>query len=120
MDLNTVLELLKYGVMIALGGLSLYFKYSKKAQTKAKEVQEKIAEITANAVILIKQAEADYKDVTKAGGQKFNQVVDQLYSLVPDGFNKIITKNMIEEIVQSTFDQIEEYTKLKLDNAIGE
>lgn len=120
MNLNTVLELSKYVAMILLGGLSLYFKYSTKAQTKAKEVQEKIAEITANAVILIKQAEEDYKDVTKAGGQKFNQVVDQLYSFVPDGFNKIITKDMIEDIVQSTFEQIEEYAKLKLDNAVGE
>lgn len=120
MDLNTVLEYGKIIVMLVLGGLSLYFKYSTKAQTKAKKVQEKIAEITANAVILIKQAEADYKDVTKAGGQKFNQVVDQLYSLVPDGFNRIITRDMIEEIVQSAFDQIEEYAKLKLDNAVGE
>lgn len=118
MDYNTVLEVLKYIAIILCGGLSLYFKYSPKAQTKAKEVQEVIANITAQAVIFIKEAEEEYKDISKAGGRKFNDVVERLYGLVPEGLHMIITKEMIADIVQSTFDQIEEYVKLQLDNAI--
>ena len=45
-------------------------------------------------------------------------VVDKLYSLVPEGLNKIVTRAMIEEIVQSTFNEIEEYARTTLDKAV--
>lgn len=118
MDMQTLLEVLKGLITLGLGGLALYFKFSTKAQTKAKQIQETIAEITAKAVIFIKEAEENYKDVTNAGGKKFEEVVNKLYALVPDGFNKIITREMIAEIVQSTFDEIEEYMTVKLDETI--
>lgn len=117
MNLEMILKVLQFVAYIVLGGLAIWFKTSEKAQKKAKEIQETLAELGANAVILIKQAEEDYQDVTNAGGDKFNQVVDQLYSLVPNGLNKIIDREMIEDIVQSTFDEIEEYVKLQLDKA---
>lgn len=118
MELETVLEVLQNLGILVLGGLSLYFRFSTKAKTKAKEVQEAIAEVTAKAVVFIKEAEENYKDTTNAGGEKFNQVVTKLYCLVPLQLRGIITYEMIENIVQSTFDEIEEYVKLQLDNVI--
>lgn len=117
MNLEMILNVVQFMAYIVLGALVIWFKTSEKAQKKAKEIQEVLAELGAQAIILIKQAEEDYKDVTNAGGDKFNQVVEQLYSLVPDGLNRIIDREMIEDLVQSTFDQIEEYVKLQLDKA---
>jgi len=112
------IQILQNVLTVIVGGLALYFKFSTKAKTKAREVQETMAMIMAEAVVYIRKAEEDYKDQTKKGGEKFEEVVDKLYSLVPDGLNKIITKDMIEDIVQSTFDEIEEYVKLQLDKVI--
>lgn len=117
MNLEMILNVVQFVAYIVLGGLAIWFKTSEKAQKKAKEIQEVLAELGAQAIILIKQAEEDYKDITNAGGDKFNQVVEQLYSLVPDGLNRIIDREMIGDIVQSTFDEIEEYVKLQLDKA---
>lgn len=118
MDLKMVLEGAKIVITLVCGGLALYFKFSKKAQTKAKKIQETFANITAQAVIFIKEAEEDYKDFTNAGGKKFDQVVTKLYGLVPDPLKSIVTREMIEEIVQSTFDQIEEYAAIQIDKLI--
>ena len=118
MNTQEILSTLQSIIMLLCGGLALYFKFSTKAKTKAKEVQEIIAQITAQAVVYIKQAEEDYKDATKAGGKKFEQVVNKLYDLVPDALYSIITRDMISEIVQSTFDEIQEYVRLQLDSAV--
>ena len=56
MDYNLVLEILEIVGLLIVGGLGLYFKHSAKAQKKAKEVQEVIDNITANAVIFIREA----------------------------------------------------------------
>ena len=105
---------------IGLGALAFYFNSSKKAQAKLKEIQIVISEVTAKAAIFIVEAEKAYQDVSNAGGQKFDYVVDKLYSLVPDFAKFIITKEMIGEIVQNTFDQIEEYVSTQLDNKLGD
>lgn len=118
MDLQMILDALQGIITIVCGGLAIYFKFSTKAQTKAKQIAETIGEITAKAVIFIKEAEENYKDATNAGGKKFEEVVTKLYDLIPDGLDKIITREMIEEIVQSTFDEIEEYVATKLDEGI--
>lgn len=118
MNMTEIVNVLQTLVTLGIGALALYFKFSTKAQTKAKQVQEAIADITAKAVIFIKEAEANYKDTTNAGGQKFEEVVTKLHDLIPDGLDKIITREMIEDIVQSTFDEIQEYMKTKLDEGI--
>ena len=97
MDFQTIYNVLVTVVAITIGGLSLYLKTSAKAQTKAEE---------------------DYKDTTKKGGEKFEEVVDKLYSLVPDALKPIITEDRIKDIVQSTFDEVENYVKLQLDNTV--
>lgn len=113
-----ILEVLKTIFILILGGFSLYLKYSPKAKTKAKEISDVIANITAHAVIFIEQAEDQYKDVTNAGGIKFELVVDKLYNLVPRSLRLIVTRKMIEDIVQKTFDEIEKYAKIQLDEAM--
>lgn len=118
MNTQEILSLIQSLIMLGCGGLALYFKFSTKAQTKTKEIQELIAQITAQAIVYIAEAERDYKDTTHAGGKKFEQVVSKLYDLVPDALHGIITKEMISEIVQSTFDEIQEYMRLQLDNSI--
>ena len=118
MDANTLLEGAKIALTVVFGGLALYFKYSAKAQAKAKVAQETISKVTADAVIFIKEAEEQYKDTTKAGGEKFKEVVNRLYGVVPQPLQGIITKKMVEEIVQSTFNEIEQYVQLQLDKAI--
>lgn len=105
-------------VAVIVGGLSLYFKTSAKAQAKAKEIQDTTALILAKAVVYIREAEENFKDETNAGGKKFNEVVNKLYSLVPVSLRPIITRQMIKKIVQSTFDEVEKYVKLQLDEAI--
>lgn len=118
MDFQTIYNVLVTVAAITIGGLSLYLKTSVKAQTKAKEIQETMALIMGEAVVYIRKAEEDYKDTTKKGGEKFNEVVDKLYSLVPDALKPIITEDRIKDIVQSTFDEVENYVKLQLDNTI--
>lgn len=118
MNTQEILSFIQSLIMLGCGGLALYFKFSTKAQTKAKEVQALIAQITAQAVVYIAEAEKDYKDTTQSGGKKFEQVVSKLYDLVPDALHGIITKEMIVQIVQSTFDEIQEYVRLQLDKTV--
>lgn len=108
-----ILEVLKTIGLVLLGFLSIYIK-------KNEKVQSKIAEITSKASDLIKVAEAIYSDGTKQGGKKFKWVCDELYELVPAPLNKIIDRAMIEEIVQSTFNEIEAYAKIQLNKATKE
>lgn len=112
-----VFEVLEMVLTLLIGLVAVYFRVSVKAQTKAKQIQETIAEITAKTVIFIREAEEKYYDATNMGGTKFNEVVDRLFALVPQQLQMIITREMIAEIVQSTFDEIEEYMRLQLDNA---
>jgi len=118
MDIQTIYNIFVTVVAIAIGGLSLYLKTSAKAQAKAKEVQETMALIMGEVVVYIRKAEEDYKDSTKKGGEKFEEVVDKLYSLVPDALKPIITEDRIKDIVQSTFDEVENYVKLQLDDTV--
>lgn len=116
MDLQNILSALSTIGMLILGAFSIYLKTSAKAQTKAKEISDKISEIIAQAVVLIAKAEEEYKDWT--GGEKFNAVVTELYELVPEVLRGIITRDMIEDIVQSTFDEIKKYATAKMDEAV--
>lgn len=90
--------------------LSLYFKYS----TQVKEVKKIFAQVIVKAVIFIKDTVAKHEDIPKARDKKFNKVVSELYKPVPDALNEMITKDMIIETVQFTFNQIEEYIQIPL------
>lgn len=104
------LEVVKTLGLVLLGGLSLYLQYNKK-------LQEKIKEVVKNVALVIKKAEEVYKDSTKAGGAKFEYAVNQLHSMIPVPFNRVISKELIADIVQSTFEEMESYAKEQLDKA---
>lgn len=115
MDLSQILQVLETIGILVIGGFGYYFKQSAKVKKKAAEVEQCIASIMADVVLYIKQAEEDYKDVSHAGGQKFEQVVNKLYELVPDALHSFITKEMIEDMVQNTFEEMEKYVAIQLD-----
>lgn len=98
-----VMDIVALVAMLLLGGLSLYLK------TKSK--------LTAQVTGLIDAAEEAYRDTMKAGGAKFNWVVDKLIQLVPVPLQMIFTRELIGRIVQSTFNTVEHYARLQLDKA---
>lgn len=53
----------------------------------------------------------DAEDGESIGVDKMNQVVDNLYNLVPIAYRGILNKNVLEKMVQMAFDKIEEYAK---------
>lgn len=101
MTFETVLEILKIVGLVILGGFTLYFK------SKAVLVEKVAGYIT--------QAEIKYKEATKAGGQKFEWVIDHLYVYVPAWLRPLITREVISQIVQYVFDGVQAYAKLQLD-----
>lgn len=105
MDMNTILMILQIVLYVILGGLAIWFKQNAKLKTKVAE--------------FINTAEEIYSDTTKAGGQKFEWVVNALYDLLPTAMQVIIPRSMIETIVQNVFDQMKEFAKKTLDNEAG-
>lgn len=104
MDIESLLRILMPILTIVFGALSAYLRTNEMLRN--------------SSIKYITEAEEMYKDVTKAGGQKFTWVVDTLYNLVPIPLRVLVTRKCIEKIVQSTFDGIEEYAKTQLDKAI--
>ena len=109
MEINGI-EILSYIPAVALGALSLYFK-------RSAAVEKWIAEIKGSADKYIAKAEKEFKG-TQRGGEKFDWVVETLHMLLPVFARKVITKEMIGDIVQGAFDAMSEYAAAKLDKAI--
>lgn len=105
MDMNTILTILQIVLYVILGGLAIWFNQNAKLKSKVAE--------------LINKAEELYADTTKAGGQKFEWVVNALYALLPAAMQVIIPRSMVETIVQNVFDQMKEFAKKTLDKEAG-
>lgn len=105
MSLETLLNILSLIFMAVFGGLALWFKGN--------------GTLSSLAAGFIAEAEALYRDVTKAGGEKFTWVVERLYGVFPSAIRPFIPKSLVESVVQSTFDAIEKYAKLQLDKLAG-
>lgn len=113
MDLNNILKIV-YDLLV-FGSAVLFYYASKKN------------ELVVAAENAIARAEEEYKDATNAGGQKFEFAVDLIYTALPSPIRVMFPREMIANIVQATFDRIEEYAKLqikkasdKIDEAIDE
>lgn len=91
-------------LMVLFGSLSLYFKTKNNLLHKASE--------------LITNAEELYRDTTKAGGKKFEWVVEQLHALIPAPLRMVFSKELLGSIVQGAFDLIQRYAKMQLDKVI--
>lgn len=117
MDINWT-EIVAYILTVALGALSIYFKRSAAAQSKAAEVENWLAEIKGSADKYIAKAEKEFEG-TQRGGEKFEWVVKTLYMLLPVSVRVFITEEMIGDIVQGAFDAMAEYATAQLDKAIS-
>ena len=67
----------------------------------------------------INKAEEDYKDVSKAGTEKFNFVVSSLYNILPAPMKLFFTEQAISIIVQHVFDSMQDYATKQLDNIVN-
>ena len=77
-------------------------------------------EITEEAAHQIAVAEEVYASAEKAGQKKMQLCIDTLYELVPYQVRLFLTREMIGEIVQKVFDQVEKYKDVWIDKAASE
>lgn len=108
------IEVVKYVLFALVGGLVVYCKGSPKLQDKAKEAESWLDKLRGYAAEYIARAEAEYQG-TKRGGEKFNWVVDRLYSILPAAVKPFIGKETIADIVQGVFDSITAYATIQMD-----
>lgn len=98
-----------YTILVTIGtvGFGFLSAYLKTKTTLKEKVNEGIA-----------TAEEIYKDSTKAGGEKFEWVIDFLYQYIPSVLKPIFTRDMISNIIQSAFDEIQKYATQQLDKLV--
>lgn len=91
MDFNEILNI----VLVVLGVVITFVTYYFKVKNKLQDA--------VNGSI----NNAEQEGVS--GEDKMNQVVNDLYSLVPIAYKGIFNKEFIQKLVQKAFDKIEEY-----------
>lgn len=97
------IDIVSAAIYIILGGFIAYYHSNAKLQRYAAE--------------LIAEAEATF-NTAKSGGARFAWVVGKLYDLVPLALKSVITKQMIERIVQGTFNSMAQYAKTQVDRLV--
>ncbi len=105
MDTKLIIEVIKIVVYVVLGGLSIWYSAN--------------AKLKGQVGSIIEEAEEMYKDATKAGGQKYEYVIAQLYNILPVPMRIFFTKEMMGQIVDNAFEAIESYAKKQLDKIGG-
>ena len=91
MDFNEILNIILVLIGVVITFVTYYFKVKNKLQD------------AVNGSI----NNAEQEGVS--GEDKMNQVVNDLYSLVPIAYKGIFNKEFIQKLVQKAFDKIEEY-----------
>ena len=97
-------EIIMTVLALIFGGLSLYVGSKKK--------------ISDTVAGFINDAEAEFKDSTQSGGEKFEWVITKIYSIIPTALKPFITRELISTVVQKTFDIMESYAKKQLDKVV--
>lgn len=105
MNWELIFKIIITAGLILLGGLSFYWKQNAKLRQQAGQ--------------LIGEAEKAFQDTAKAGGQKFEWVVDALYGLLPAPVRALFPRSIVSAIVQNAFDAIEQYAKTQLDRLLS-
>lgn len=95
----TVYNVIITVLLVVLGFLSTYLK-----------TRDNLKKQTGD---LINTAESMYN--SGDGDMKFTFVVETLYSFVPSPLNLILNKHIIEELVQTTFDEMQNFAIKQLD-----
>jgi len=104
MTWELILQILTAVGTVGFGFLVTYFK------TKGK--------LGALVTDMIAYAEEMYKDTTGEGGKKKELVIETLYEYVPVALKPFITKAFVENLVQQTFESIQEYAVKQLDKVV--
>lgn len=81
------------------------------AYLKAKGI---VSEEAAHQIAIAEEA---FSTVEHAGQQKMQLCIDALYGMIPSQVRIFFTREMIGEIVQKVFDQVEKYKTVWLDSA---
>ena len=76
--------------------------------------------VTEEAAHQIAVAEEVYASAEKAGEKKMQLCIDTLYELVPYQVRLFLTREMVGQIVQRVFDQVEKYKDVWIDKAASE
>lgn len=76
--------------------------------------------VTEEAAHQIAVAEEAYATMEKAGEKKMQYCIDALYDLIPAPVKLFLTRQMIGEIVQRVFDNVEKYKDAWIDKAASE
>lgn len=105
MNWELIFKILITAGLILLGGLSLYWKQNAKLRQQAEQ--------------LIGAAEKAFQDTARAGGQKFEWVVNALYGFLPAPVRVFFPRSIVSAIVQNAFDAIEQYAKTQLDRLLS-
>lgn len=90
-------------IIIMMGGIIAYYKSN--------------AKLNGVIAALITEAEQTF-DSAKSGGKRFEWVVNKLYELIPAPLKAVITRQVIEQIVQGTFDSMAAFAKTQLDRVV--
>ena len=98
------IEVMQWAGLLLLGAALSYYHTNAKLQ-----------QLVAG---LITQAELTYNG-TKTGGVKFAWVCGKIYNMIPAPLKAIVTRQMIETLVQGTFDAMAACAKTQMDKLIN-
>lgn len=110
MDKTLLINIIWFAVLFVLGAVARFIT----AYLKAK------GEVTEEAAHQIAVAEEAFSTVEKAGKQKMELCIDVLYGMIPGQVKIFFTREMIGEIVQRVFDNVEKYKDAWIDKAASE
>lgn len=105
---KTLLINLIWAAVCAIIGIVARFIY---AYLKAKGV------VTEEAAHQIAVAEEAFSTVEHAGKQKMELCIDALYGLIPAQVRIFFTREMIGQIVQKVFDEVEKYKNVWIESS---
>ncbi len=110
MDKTLLINIIWFVVLFVLGAVARFIT----AYLKAKGV------VTEEAAHQIAVAEEAFATMEKAGEKKMQYCIDALYDLIPAPVKLFLTREMIGEIVQRVFDNVEKYKDAWIDKAASE
>lgn len=110
MDKTLLINIIWFVVLFVLCAVARFIT----AYLKAK------GEVTEEAAHQIAVAEEAFATMEKAGEKKMQYCIDALYDLIPTPVKLFLTRQMIGEIVQRVFDNVEKYKDAWIDKAASE